>query len=825
MKPNFALSLSFQGIRLLHRAAGGWRVVGEVPLDVADLGADLEGLRQKALTLDPGGVETKLILPNDQIKYLTIDTPGLDAAARREAAARALDGATPYAVSDLAFDICMDGDQTHIAAVARETMAEAEGFATQYRFHPLCYVAVPDDNPFLGEPFFGPTAASDDLLEPGDTVEPDGIAVVVIGDVEWPKANAEDPAAVPAPELVDGSAAEEKDTDIAEVSRTSAPEDAAETEPVADQAIGQGEGHTDAAPQEDTPLPVLPPLNGVKEARSDAPPVEDLPPPPSREGASAGFASRRGNGASKAPVLGAASRAVPPPPVPAPDASVTAPGIPIEPDSSSFADPDPAPATAPAKSGFLSRRKAKPEGSVTAPQGDNATSETERLTVFGARKSDVRGKPRFLGLILTAVLLIFLAGVAAWASVFLDEDFSLSRLFGGKATVEQAQDTPPAAPAEDPVTEAAIETASLDPALSDEDGAVLDALREPVQPAPPEVMTEAELEAHYATSGIWPRAPDVPPEPASLIDIDDFYLTSIDPVSTANDAVALPPADKYATDVALASVSSPVAAGTRFALDARGLVRPTVQGALSPDGITVFLGKPPIVPPATPTRFQSAPQDLGVRDALAAFRPKLRPGDLEEQTERAQLDGLTRSELAGLRPVLRPLSVQEAARAQLVSPADTNEAVAAALAVPEATEDPFDSATRQAVAASIRPDTRPRNFARIVKRAERSAPKDEVRVASAAAVAPRTVKPKIPTKTSVAKQATVKNAINLKKVNLIGVYGKPSSRRALVRLSNGRYKKVVVGDRIDGGRVSAIGDSELRYTKRGRNVVLKMPKG
>jgi hypothetical protein len=61
-------------------------------------------------------------------------------------------------------------------------------------------------------------------------------------------------------------------------------------------------------------------------------------------------------------------------------------------------------------------------------------------------------------------------------------------------------------------------------------------------------------------------------------------------------------------------------------------------------------------------------------------------------------------------------------------------------------------------------------------------------------------------------------------LNLIGVYGKPSDRRALVRLGNGRYQKVVVGDRIDGGRVSAIGDNELRYTKRGRDLVLKMPR-
>ena len=71
----------------------------------------------------------------------------------------------------------------------------------------------------------------------------------------------------------------------------------------------------------------------------------------------------------------------------------------------------------------------------------------------------------------------------------------------------------------------------------------------------------------------------------------------------------------------------------------------------------------------------------------------------------------------------------------------------------------------------------------------------------------------------------MRNAINLRKVNLIGVYGKPSSRRALVRLSNGRYRKVEVGDRIDGGRVSAIGDAELRYQKSGRAIVLKMPRG
>jgi len=128
----------------------------------------------------------------------------------------------------------------------------------------------------------------------------------------------------------------------------------------------------------------------------------------------------------------------------------------------------------------------------------------------------------------------------------------------------------------------------------------------------------------------------------------------------------------------------------------------------------------------------------------------------------------------------------------------------------------------QAVTASVRPDGRPKNFARVVKRAKANqATNQGTRVAS---VAPKVVIPKIPSSASVAKSATVKNAINLRNVNLIGVYGKPSSRRALVRLSNGRYQKVQVGDRIDGGRVSAIGDNELRYKKGSRNLTLKMPK-
>ncbi|MDG1066871.1 MAG: hypothetical protein P8P40_00635, partial [Sulfitobacter sp.] len=180
MKPNFALSLSFEGITLLHRAAGGWRQVGEVSVSADDLAGELAMLRKTAASLEPGGVRSKLIIPASQIKYLTIDTIGLSDAARRKSAESALRGATPYEVSVLVYDISLDGAKTHVAAVARETLAEAEAFAVEHRFHPVSFVAVPDDAPYLGEPFFGVTTASAELLEPGETVEEDGIAVVVV---------------------------------------------------------------------------------------------------------------------------------------------------------------------------------------------------------------------------------------------------------------------------------------------------------------------------------------------------------------------------------------------------------------------------------------------------------------------------------------------------------------------------------------------------------------------------------------------------------------------------------------------------------------------
>lgn len=180
------------------------------------------------------------------------------------------------------------------------------------------------------------------------------------------------------------------------------------------------------------------------------------------------------------------------------------------------------------------------------------------------------------------------------------------------------------------------------------------------------------------------------------------------------------------------------------------------------------------------------------------------------------LGGRSRTEMASLRPRTRPATVRQASAAPAAPDA---RAVEAALAEAAASPGPDEAAMSQAVTASLKPQIRPDNIERIVRQ---QAPQQQQQAPQQQRQA---IAPRIPSSASVARAATARNAVNLRQVNLIGVYGSASNRRALVRLSNGRYQKVEIGDRLDGGRVSAIGASELRYTKRGRAVVLRMPRG
>ncbi|MDC0739639.1 hypothetical protein N6L24_15220 [Cognatishimia sp. SS12] len=781
MKPDFALSLSLDGIRLLCRVPDGWHLLGDVPLDHADLDAALKDLRQRGETQAGGPALCKLILPGDQIKYLSITTgtDDLEAAVRR-----ALVGATPYDLDDLAYDFVETNDSVQIAAVARDTLGEAEEFAARHGFDAVSFVAAPEAAEFQAEPFFGPTKAAPALI--GDTaeIEPDDLPVIQTSE-----------GALPEPEME------------AEV-----------------EAQAEAEIDTPADPIQPA-LPLDAPDLPVAENQPDTP---DTPNTQGDDSAAApAFATSRSLVAER--TAGASNAKLPGVDRGIKDAAAAAPQKPTE-DASALAQQDtrfdpasllaslkPAPVVAPAEQPAPPPRPVAKPAVANKPAGTApARAAPEKPSPLAAEPTQ-RGRPRYLGAILVAILIVFLAGVAVWASIFTED--GLAGWFSSGEDVEQIAFLPdpdadlgltvlePTAP--DTITDSA-EVEALDgnegvieaPAANDTAFVALDPVIDAALPI-------VSGDTFYAATGIWAIAPEQPLSPAEEIS-ESIYLASFEPWQITHDAVALPTAASFGEDASLGAQSNPVPHGIEIELDARGLVVATPEGALSPEGILVFAGRPAALPEKWPdrslevTQLESDAAEVG-RAAIANLRPTLRPEGLVEGNERATLGGSTRSELAQFRPRARP--------EQAVEIASVNTG-----AINDALENAIDSASDLAISASLKPRARPQNFASKVTAARQQ-------LASVAVPQTEVLAPTLPTTASVARSATEKNVLNLRKINLIGVYGSAADRRALVRLSSGRYKKVKVGDRIDGGRVSAISSSELRYVKGSRDIVLKMPKG
>jgi hypothetical protein len=341
----------------------------------------------------------------------------------------------------------------------------------------------------------------------------------------------------------------------------------------------------------------------------------------------------------------------------------------------------------------------------------------------------------------------------------------------------------------------------------------------PLPPLPQAGLPSLEqATADYEQFGIWqlpPERPDVEP----LDTLSDLTMASVDSTVGALDAVSLTP-PRVDPAESFGRVPPPPPFGERPQTNAAGLVVATPEGVVTPDGVRVTAGSPPVLPiprPAEAVVPEPAPV-FSIEDAiLGTFRPTPRPDDLGAVEPPALPNAAPETARASLAPQPRaPGAAQGAAGASLfVRAAGQADAEAAALAAPEIAD-----ATRFAVASSLVPPTRPGNMDALVASAVRSEPEPPAAAVEAAAIAPG---PSIPTSADVARAATQRNELRLRDINLIGVTGTPSDRRALVRLPSGRFVRVGVGDRLDGGRVAAIGETTLQYVRNGRTVTLDIP--
>lgn len=725
MTPNLALTLTYEGISLLMRQANGtWRALGEVGFDATDLAGALANLRAIAKTEGGANFSTLLVLPEDQVLFTQVTVPSGTTVA--SAITAHLEGRTPYAVSDLVYDSVASGATHQIAAVARETLSEAEIFAEGHGFRPVGFTVKVPQGAYNGAPDFGDCAAAAKHLQ-GALRTPETRAVTVAEPVQAA------PAQTSAP--------------MFSSSRAAAKDPAPQPKPGADAAARLGK---------------IPPRPKVQPAPKPAP---------------------------LAPVMAAPKRAR-------------------------------------------------------------------------------------VGLWLTIVLLVTLVGVGVWSVIAPPQDAVTTTL------PETPQgDTSALAPPADPFD--LIPDAETTSQLAGGDFADLslaptpDELAHEPEPLPEfdaalvELPTARQVVDIYTTSGIWVGTPDAP-EPLREDQLETLYQTTLDAIIAPADAVALPDAASLLETNLPRTHLPPPPAGTRFEVSEDGIVVPTPEGIITPDGVRVIAGPPDVqtrprpeglgAPESEPapevadaaqsTQDAAALQDLIAR--MTAIPPTRKPTDLAERIERAQNDGRTFAELRTPAPRPRPVSVQEqvaeedrlaasiaAAAAQAAQQASLAGTGAAsgntganpggiALA-PQETAPPAaaTSAVGQRLAGTPSPRARPRNIDVLVA-AARERPQSTTSAtpsspSTATAQAPAVTRT-LPTGSTVARAATQENALPRARVNLIGVFGKPSAPKALVRIRNGRTERVGVGDRVDGGTVTSIGQGRLTYRKGSRDLVLEMPR-
>ena len=738
MSERWGFDLSMEAVRLMRREAGHWQEMACQKIEGADIEARLQALADH---IDPPS-PVFIFLPRDQILYTDVKLSA-DANATAEIDL-AMATRTPYAINELE----IDWEQTEpgmarVAAIARETLDEAEAFAAARGLPVAGFSALADPTEFPRLPDFG------------------GVAVDLLSD--------------------DDEAAREI-TPTFTTRRTSEPL------PTADAPAASHPPHDDQGPvvKVDDPTPVmqlpesnLPPLDPGK----PLPRVQSEP----RIVTDVGAASARIRAASltaQPPVnVRRRDRAVPTPALAAVAALLSV-GIamiiwsilPTSPGTSDLSAPATTvekPAEPKDTAAAPPTEAAVPEVSDVAPTAvvlDIALANAPETVPMPVRPSETAKRPTQTALALLPSD-IPAAGAEPRPTLPLELDKRPDTLVGVEFSTQELL-----APNGIPLSETSrgITIAALDGIVPKTDALALPLLR-----IDPEAVIDSEPPAPLL------RAEDIAALP-NRVDVQDLEDSGDENQPGISDAV------------------------------------PETEPGTNPPAVAIDSVEPSA---SNPENDASALKPTELARSLPDRAPRARPQDFTTQIERQNYGGRTLTELKKIRPGSRPASAQIEALIALAS-REPSELAVEISAPPRSKPDDFDAivaatqvqreAERQAaVLASRAPDTTAAVEAAL---AEDTAAEEATQPRNT----PRLV---IPSSASVARQATLENAIRLNRVNLVGVYGLASDRRALVRLPSGRYIKVKVGDRVDGGTVASISESELRYTKSGKTIALTMPKG
>ncbi len=783
-RPIFALDLSNDGITLWHRKGGGWIALGQVALDAPNIRIEIEDLRVKAGITHGNPVKTVVRIPRSEVMMSRLKLGVFEGDAAVSHARKLITALTPYPLNQVVYDLDAKGvgNMAPVAIAARETLQEAETFASQYGFEAVYFTTDHTAREFPREPRFylkPPRKPILPMLSRVVAAGAVGLAIGYFGYVKfWAPAPEPQPpvAQLEQPALAKPAVSPQPEVALAPPEPTPEPEVAPD--------FSAPQTATLIAP-ETTAYPdiVIPDIG-----RTSLSPIARLARPTAQQGAlPPTFQASTTHHKTDALALNEAHRDLP---EIALDDDILA-GLQLEmalpqvaqnvagdplvfaaftPPDTAYAEmiqsllvqPEPSYQTPPQDARAPADPPPPPPAAVTAEPGTlipspEGTLGPENILIFSGRPQVVsrprpeiaplpdplagfRPRPRPEGLTPVDLLLSF-AGTPAPSQLsppVLAENGPQSPALQAAVVQNQiplmALPLPLAAETLPGISGPALSILALaDPALAGKKARPRPANLQPVEldETPASVQEPATLlaRADPALAGIKARA-----RPA--------YLAIPKPVIALTEEAALP----------LLALADPALAGKKPRARPAGLKAAPVVDPQS------------LIARADPT--------------LSGYRAKKRPSNLK------------------FAPVAPKIEIKPA-------------------------QNTLSSATRLAIAISPKPKTRPANFANLAARASDGTTKTTGKTPKTAA---GTSKPSSsPTTTTVAKAATEKSRFNKRKMSLVGVFGKPSARRALVRMPSGRYVKVKSGDRLSGWRVSAIGASSVRIQKGSKNQILRMP--
>ena len=865
IKPNFALDLSNEGVALWHRSSGGgWTTLGSVPLAADDFSEQLAALRDGASKGTGRARRAVIRIPRSEVLLSKVRVGVFEGEAAVRHAHKQIAELSPYQMNEIAFDLGEKGfgNMAPVGIVARQTLIEAEAFARSNGFDPLYFTTQYAEKEFTREPRFytgaAKPAAKPLWYVPWVAAASVGLALGYFGytyatapsvsqpastsaDQEQPNvepvvqtvaAVAIDPTPEPEPQVVDTTQLGLQDVAPAlpNVAVVLAAPPVTDYPEMLVSAIKLSSDATDPTVARLRPAQANAPQISISSKQvktSDLQIAEarrDLPNVSVNDEIVAIIQSDMTIATLNAPEETA----------PILLAALTAPNVAI----------DPAllinlPRTITTDTGVNASttkpaaRAVRPPSTITAAPGTliptvEGTPGPDYITIFAGRPSN---PPRnridpvplrellagFRPRLRPATLNVPADLVAAVEPEVVAEPTILD-LADPTLRALRARLRPETLAGRAAEITAAEQVAALgDPALRP--------FRARIRPADfAPVVAEAVVE---------PAAPAT--ELTSLVEtaiaesVVENSAETTDEIAAAiaQDAVAQTIQDEASS----LAFSDPTLRPFRARTRPSGLVSPAQLASLTTDG--------------TETQTDAAPTLLALADpTLSGFRARTRPGNLRVITadEQSTLLSLADPTLAGKRTRVRPSNLR-VLQPEPETSAPENSLIEEAIAkdLETAPETPEIRGTRLAVAVSPKPKTRPSTLARVVQRVTREAKSTSASVKSdtssgvstsggstrATAKLPKsakgTVKSAPPSNSTVARAATEKSRFKKSRMNLVGIFGAPNKRRALIRLSSGRYVKVQNGDKVSGWKVSAIGESSIRIKKGSRDQVLRIP--